>query len=488
MIKYLKTHKRDIAIFFFVFIVSLIMCSAFLRPHYTHETYKIINIGYKDYSDLYFLKEGRPFTAMLTMIADLINLKIEIYILLSFISALIFLSLSVVSVYNIFKYKTNNKILNFIFVLVSFITIFNYLALEHVYFIECSIMSLGIFLSVQCAKIIIYDEKNKYVKTFLLGLIVVFCYQGSLAFLPMIVIFYKLFFEKDTLKQNIKDIFKISIIYIILMLLTIIYSKVLFGVTRTQIGAEPFSIIEVWKWAIQLAINSLGVIPPYVHIGYITLTILIIILLMKKTKKEKALYIFKYLFIVIYSVFLSLAPIVGGSGLELTPRTCLAYGCTIGLSLYLMLYIVVENNKKRQMNFISLIVICTFLLNCSIYCIITNQHLVVNRIDKENCEKINKVIETYENKTGVKVTKIASIRRIGTCEYYPGFVHAGTMTRRALNTWPLRETINYYTGRKLQFVVFPKEKYYQYFFGKAYDNFSLEQVVIEGDTLYFYGG
>lgn len=486
----IKKYRKNILLFLVVFLVALTMCFAFLQPHYAHETYKIIHIGYTEYSYDYFLKEGRPFTALFSVLADKINLPIEIYIIASFILALIFLSISVVLVYNLFREKIINcsKWMEVILVLISFLIIFNYCAIEHIYFLECFIMAFGILLSVIMAKIIIKNEKYKYIKATLLGLIVVSCYQGSLAIFPMLVLVYKLFIEKSSIKNIIKDIVKISVIYIILMLLTILYSKILFGGSRVQMGAEPFSITEVWEWTIQLVVNSLGVILPYVHIAFIILTVLVILFWAKNSKKEKTIYILKYLFIIVYSIGMSLAPIIGGSGLELTPRTCIAYGCTIGLSLYIMLLVISANSKKYQVVLISIITIFTFLCNISIYVVITNQHIEVNKLDKENCEKIEKVIEEYEAETNIKVTKIAAATKKGNIEYYPGFIHAGAITRRALNTWPLRETIIFYTGRDLEFVGFPIDKYEKEYKEKIWDDFSLELVSIEGDTLYFFGG
>ena len=271
------------------------------------------------------------------------------------------------------------------------------------------------------------------------------------------------------------------------MLITIIYSKVLFGGSRVQMGAATVTFTEIISWAKSLAIDSLGVIPSFVHIGFIIFTT-ILILIFYNNKKEKALFTLKYLFIILYAIVMSLAPIVGGSGLELTPRTCIAYSCTIGISLFILLWIILQNNKKFQLNLLAVITIITFALNFMLYVIITNQHLKVNKLDKENCLKIEKVIEKYEEVNNTKITKIATIRRTDSNQYYPGFIHAGTLTRKALNTWPVRETIVFYTGRKLEFTAFPMEIYKEHFSGLEFEDFSLRQVVIKGDTLYFYGG
>ena len=96
----IRDNRKNILIFLCVFIVNLIMCSAFLHTHYPHETYKIIHIGYTEYSKLYYIKEARPFSALLTIIADAIHLPIEIYSVISFILAVIILSVSILILYH----------------------------------------------------------------------------------------------------------------------------------------------------------------------------------------------------------------------------------------------------------------------------------------------------------------------------------------------------------------------------------------------------
>ena len=42
----IKEHKKDLILFVIVFLISIVMCGAFLQPHYTHDTYKIVRDGY----------------------------------------------------------------------------------------------------------------------------------------------------------------------------------------------------------------------------------------------------------------------------------------------------------------------------------------------------------------------------------------------------------------------------------------------------------
>ena len=178
MINTIKKHKQDIIIFVIIFILSLIMCSAFLQPHYPHDTYKIINDGLAEHSFIRFLQDGRPFSAIATTIVDMMNMPIEVYMILSLIIALFFMSLSVVTVYKMLKkhLKTENKLLYVMLLLISFIFIYNYLAIEFIYFLESFILAIGIYLSILAAKFIIDNEKYKYVKAMLVLIVAAFCY------------------------------------------------------------------------------------------------------------------------------------------------------------------------------------------------------------------------------------------------------------------------------------------------------------------------
>ena len=345
--KKIKKHKKDLILFVIVFLVSIVMCGAFLQPHYTHDTYKIARDGYELYSYDKFLKEARPFTAIMTLFASKINLSIENYTLMSFVLALVLLSVSVVIVYKLFRkqFSNDSKWINILVLLISFVTIFNYLAIEHILFLECCILALGVLLSTIAAKCIINNEKCAYVKAAILIMIAVFCYQGSIAIFPMLVLTYKLLFEKGTIKSNFIEIIKIAIIYGIAMLSTILFSEFLMGGSRIKMDTTLIDIQNIFKWTKELVINSLGVIPPYVNIAIIVLTPITILIVYKVNFKEKLMYTMKYLLLILASVAICIAPAVVGSGLQLTPRMCLAYGSTIGISLFTILYIIDKNTK-----------------------------------------------------------------------------------------------------------------------------------------------
>lgn len=480
--KFVKEHKKDFIIFIFIFMLSLIMCSAFLQPHYAHDTYKIIKDGLTSYSYERFIQDARPFTAIITILADKIHMSVELYSVISLILGLIFLSCSVVIIYKlcIRNFEGNNKIVKIMILLISFLLVYNYLAIEYIYFLESFMLALGILLSIVSTKMIIDKQQYGYIKATILLVIAAFCYQGSIAIFPMFLFAYYLLFEKDNIKTKIITQVKISLIYGITMLLTILYSNILFESTRIQIGNVEFSFYNIWNSMYKLLVKSFNIIPAYMHIGIIVITILTICL----QKKNRLELLLSYVFIIIASIVISLMPVIMASGLNIEPRTSMAFGTTIGISMLFLLYST-QTAKTAIKIIIYIFISVVFALNFFTYVIITNQHIMVNKIDKENCQRIKETIEEYEKETNIKVTKIAAVIRGNA--YYHGFMEVGCMTQAALNTWALREAIIFYIERDLEFAPITDEQYDEYFKGKQWDEFSNEQMVIEGNVLYFCG-
>lgn len=67
----------------------------------------------------------------------------------------------------------------------------------------------------------------------------------------------------------------------------------------------------------------------------------------------------------------------------------------------------------------------------------------------------------------------------------PGFINTPAYNQRASSSWAIIHLIKYYTQRDLQLIRMTREIYDQNFANKDWKEFSEEQVVIKGDTLYF---
>ena len=116
-------------------------------------------------------------------------------------------------------------------------------------------MSLGILLSVYACKVFTNNEKYRYLKTYLLLLVAVFCYQGSIAIFPMIILAYYAIVEKYDWKTYIKLIIKLMLIYGSLMLLNMMFSKFLFNGTRFEMGAVSITLSNLITTAKHLVVR-----------------------------------------------------------------------------------------------------------------------------------------------------------------------------------------------------------------------------------------
>ena len=482
----IKKHKKNIAMFSIVLLVSMLMCLAFFQPHYPQDNYNIDYYGFTQFATDRLLKDGRPFTAMLTILADKLSIALEVCSIISFILSLIFLSASIIIIYNIIEKEclAKSKLAKAMLLSTIFLMIFNYLGIEHIYFFEAYMLILSILLSVLASKIIIENEKHAYTKATLLIIFSAFCYQGSIVVFPMLLITYYILFKKDNIKNVAITTIKIALIYGLAMFLNILFSSLLFTTTRIKMGYVGLDLATIIDAAYNLVITSLNVLPQYVHLGIAILTSIIICF----NKKDKIKLLIGYWLIILASILICLMPVITGTGIGLEIRTCYAFGMTIGISLLFMLY-TSQNSENKMSNILKIITYViigiVFIANLAIYIIITNQHIMVNKLDKANCEIIKQVVEGYEKESNIKITKIAANVKGKGKEYYPGFWQVGDMTQSSLSTGPIRETICYYLGRKLQLTTITFEQYITFFGYKIWDGFSKDQIHIEGDTLYF---
>lgn len=109
----------------------------------------------------------------------------------------------------------------------------------------------------------------------------------------------------------------------------------------------------------------------------------------------------------------------------------------------------------------------------------------VNQMDKGLSQIVVDYVEEYEQKTGVKVTKMAYCRDDSVSWTYEGIFCGYDLNVRGWAVdWCVQEMVRFYTGRDFQKVKMPVRIYEKYFEGKNWDSFSFEQVQIEGNVVY----
>ena len=122
--------KKNLCIeFLIVFILVCVIFMPFLVGHYATDTYNVINIGFHEYAIKWSLNDGRIFMALIMLIAQQLNITIEVIVFLTLFFALIVSSVSVVLINNIIKkYKNTDRLIDKILTLsMSYLIVFNFI-------------------------------------------------------------------------------------------------------------------------------------------------------------------------------------------------------------------------------------------------------------------------------------------------------------------------------------------------------------------------
>ncbi len=204
----MKINKKTIVIYIIVLCVALIMCWNYVKMHWANDTYTIYNTGYYEYGIKVFLKNGRPFSCLLLIIAGKFNLKIETLVKISTILGICISSASVMLIRMIicrFKPPRNN-LDEFKIAIISYCTIYNFMYIDILYFAEACILASGVFLAIFAAYKLVLSPKHKIIKSFFYLLIAVFCYNGIVGVYIVSVILL-LLLQNNIFSKNFKYIF-----------------------------------------------------------------------------------------------------------------------------------------------------------------------------------------------------------------------------------------------------------------------------------------
>lgn len=412
----MKNYKRDIIIFLIMFIFSIIMCNGFVRMHYTTDTYKIADIGYKTYAYNWSLKDGRILTFLFFSLCDILNFSLKVTNAISEIIAIAVSCLTVLEIKSIIESikPTKNIKQEILVTIISYLLIFNYMYIEVLYFLEVIIISFSLFCFVLSAKFLLNeDKKGNLIKSGLLCILGIISYQGSIGFymaftICMIIIKYN--------KINIEVIKKIIEVLLIsgiavlsdLIIITVICSSLNLSQGRLSINSIPKNLRYIFANSDLIIFSSCGLLPRYLAFLELAIIELTIILYFIKVKKYKNI-IFSIL-IIIFTVIFDFAIFVGTFYSIDCGRMHLALG---SINMLLIIYVYCNTDIfvdfKNIFSIILLIYISTlFVLNTINYVLELNMVQYKNRLEKEYCERIANYIR--ENNINVKGAMIIPIK------------------------------------------------------------------------------
>ena len=467
----------------------MLIYSPLLIGHYSTDTYRLIEMGYGKYSIEYSLNDGRIFMYMIGQIADKINVNIDVYVVILTFIAIIISCICIMLMEKILKkYKNKEKII--IVSLISYVTIMNFMYLENLYFTECIVMAVSIALYILAADFL--NEGENIIKVFLLVLLGVFCYQGTI---NVFITFYLLFALLKNRKIN-KEIIKnmcivlgISLISIGINMLQIKICGKIYGLEQTRTGNISeigFNIIYIIENIDKILIQSSGLFPKYVFLIFLV-SIISVVAIWDKMKNGKLSNVENILLLTICAIVSSvMINVVSLSSFGLG-RMVFSVGALIGI-IYMYLYCMTDIMEEKSIFkyiIISLLIIYT-VINVGNTLNILISHKEANKLDEQEAVQANKFIDEYETESGSKVKYIAVSYDSNITWNYKEIKHKSLYTHRALMIWWCNvETINYFGNRKLEKITMSKQIYDENFKGKNWDSLSKEQFVFEGDTLYY---
>ena len=485
----MKINKKSVLKNLLITIVILLIYSPLLIGHYSTDTYRLIEMGYGKYSIEYSLNDGRIFMYIIGQIAAKINININMYVILLTFLAIIISVICIILIEKILK-KYNKREQSIIVDLIAYVTIMNFMYLENLYFTECIVMAMSILLYIIAAKML--NEGGNILKIFLLVLLGVFCYQGTI---NVFITFYFLFALIEnkkinkTILKNMCIVLGISLISIAINMLQIkIFGKIC-GLEQTRTGniSEVFkNIIYIIKDIDIILIQSSELFPKYVFLIFLTYIMILVFVWDKKENKRFTNFINIVLLTVVAIISSIMINVVSLSSFGLG-RMVFSVGALIGM-IYMYLYSttsIMDEKTIFKYIIITTLIIYTIFNICNTLNILIS-HQIANKLDKEEAIQANKFIEEYENETGIKVKNIAIAYDKDITWYYKEIKHKSLYTHRALMIWWCNvQTINYFGNRNLEKVPMDQTIYNENFYGKNWDSLNKEQFVFKGDTLYY---
>lgn len=350
-----KIIKKDIVIYIGILIFSSIILWQFISGHYATDTYAINNLGYEKYSINYWLEDGRIIMALVGFISNSLNIPLDIFAKVLTFMGIMISSFIVFMLYKIIlKYKsTDNKLIKLLVLIISYITIYNFMYIENLYFVDSFAMSISVLVYILAAYILCKKEKYSFLKSIILVVIGIFSYQATISIFIVFTILFTVLknindnkLNKKTAEILIKDILRMISIVAIAVLLNLIFVNIIssiFNLSQNRIGSIKniffFASYIVRNVIIQILIGTCGLYPKWMFLIFFSIIFLVVLLYNKKQKENyKTILILFLSILIILSSFLvnllSLTSIDAG-------RMRFVIGALIGI---IFIYIYVKSN------------------------------------------------------------------------------------------------------------------------------------------------
>ena len=388
-----------------------------LEMHYSRDTYHTMCMGWSESQLDMIQRNGRPFTAIVYKLYDILNLSIYGAYIQQAAIFYIFTTLSISLLYKIFEKradKIENKILLF---MICVLTIINPCISKLVIFIECGCMLFAVYCQVLASDIQINNKFKmkveqasilKSVITIALLLIQVCIYQIIPALFVMVCCIYIINDPDENKLDKLKNIAcTLSYYGISCVIYLIIFKSTYTG--RFDVD-EKHSIIQNISYVFQyylLKIFGVWNLLPY-RLEIIQMVLIVVLnAYVYSHNKYKNIFVglIRAVILVIISIFICYDFIIVSRG-YLVPRVEYIFYCTDGL---LLLDIILKdkqtNISKNIATILSVIILASNLF------LVQDIQVDIFKMNEANIIRANTIIakiHDYEKETGIKVDSIAA--------------------------------------------------------------------------------
>ncbi len=490
----IKNNKYNILIFIGMLIFTGVMCINFIKPHFALDTYCVYSFSSQDLISN-FLCSNRIFSALARWVFEILNmpfyLGLEILTVVGIISLTLAWFILYEFVFNLQNKDKNKNIFNNVLIMaISFLVIFNFCTIEGIVFWESGIMCLGILGTIIASCIFNADKKYAYAKTFIILLLASLCYQGAITiFIPLalVLLAYK---KRDSIKEIFIGTVKIGSIYVIVMLINLIGTKIFSNIFNNEVRKMTMlSLTDLLNSFVKLisnmVVNTFGIGTRYWYILVILVLTIIFLVYVIKDKKSK-FYIIEYFTLWIACIVIPVLPMLVTpiENQYLEARMAMSFGSSIGILLLFLILVLEIIDKKIYKYFITIITVGMVILNCIYYICASSELIATNYLDRNIAKTIIEEINNYQVETGINIENIGICKDKNARATYDGLHWLGVLTTRSMGTdWTVLETIELYSGKKYNKVEVPNN-YKEDFLQKDWHFFNKEQLVFEGDNLF----
>lgn len=476
----MKKLKKDYLIFFGIFILAVIMYINWITMHYASDTYNIMNIGYETYATNWSLKDGRLIMYLITMIFAKFNIPIEVYVIGTLLVAIVISCICVIKLKNIILKDIKVNLTKEIFIIIaSFFTIFNFMYIEDMYFVESIVMALSLLAFICSANLIVNRKSIRdKILAVVLAIIGVIAYQGTAGFLIVVTFVISLLKNKVELKGAKKDIktnikmiiidtFFAGVVALIAVCINMMLVNIIGNITG-QVQARVGSITNIFSNMKYIFNNfttilkeNIGLFPT--NLLYIFLSVILICTLFYDIKtKSKEFLTIKSICIIVLSVICGFLVSLGTLSSFYTGRLHYSIGSMLG---FVLLCLIMENEDEIFRKIFELILIIYSIVNIYNCIIVTYQHKLVNKYEEQEIHNLNQYIEKYETTNGIEVKNIAiyTVKGQDSKTYFENIPRKSVVTYNALRCdWAADGLINFYTNRDLKTISLTKELLIEY--------------------------